>query len=262
MWRTAPQARGRVCKGGGPQHRRAGRNACRRAAPLFRRAAARAPRGAGGSPSAHGDTQPPGLPVRRGAGLSHPAAPQQHALGRREPAHQPGHVAGQLARGLALHPGRTEHRPAQPRHGPPHRRVAPPARPGQHGHRRGARRRNHPCGRLHHRHRARGRAAGRKRGLRGRSGRPASRLREPHRALPAGRGTHSRARVATALEPLYHRARRAGQQPARHRRALPAERHDRRDGCERLGQEHPCARHLLPRHEAQPGRGLRAAGRV
>ena len=58
--------------------------------------------------------------------------PLIHPVGRREPENKPGHLAGQFARGIALHSRRAQHRTAHPRHRPPHKRSAQAAVNRQH----------------------------------------------------------------------------------------------------------------------------------
>ena len=94
-------------------------------------------------PRDQGDRRAPALPQRRRRRLPHAAARLGHALRRRGAAHPPRHADRLGARRRALHPRRAQHRPAPARQPPPHRDAAAPARPRQHGRRRGARRRDH-----------------------------------------------------------------------------------------------------------------------
>ena len=79
--------------------------------------------------------------------------PAGDAVRRRGAAH-PARDADRLRPGRrALRPRRAEHRPAPARQPAPDRHAHAPARPGQHAHRRRARRGHHPHGRLDRRHR-------------------------------------------------------------------------------------------------------------
>lgn len=102
-----------------------------------------------------------------GPGLSHTEPPQQFVVGRRKPAHQPGHFVGKQLGGQPLHPRRTEYRTPQSGYRPIGSCAPPTPAVGQHGRGGRARRRNHPCRRLHHRHRSECRTTGRTGSIRG-----------------------------------------------------------------------------------------------
>ena len=132
-------------------------------------------------------TRPAGLPGRRGPGLPDRRSHQQHPVGRRGPAHPPGDPDRLEPDGRAVHPRRAVHRPAPARQRQADRDPDPAARPGQHAPRRGARRGDHPHGRLDRGHRARrGRTRRRGRGPGHRSRRSwPSRARSPARSCGA-----------------------------------------------------------------------------
>ena len=110
----APASRSRICESGRTGHFGFGRPARHRTEEILRHADTHRPRGGSGQTPAHRNQQPHPFPARRRTGIPHPEPPEQHAFGRRKPTHQPGHVIGQQPGGVALHPGRTEHRTAQP----------------------------------------------------------------------------------------------------------------------------------------------------
>ncbi len=114
-------------------------------------------------PDPEGDPGPAGLPGGRRAGLPDARPRLGHPLRRRGAAHPPGHPDRQRADGRALHLRRADRRPAPRRRPPPDRDPGAAARPGQHRHRRRARRGDDAGGRLHHRHGPRGRRARRAR---------------------------------------------------------------------------------------------------
>ena len=116
---------------------------------------------------ASGNQFTPAVPARRRAGLPHAEPHVQHPVGRREPAHQPHHVARQLTRGQPLHPRRAEHRPALARYRPAYQGTETVARHRQYRCHRRTRRRNHALCRLSHRRRSRRRTLGWRNRLRG-----------------------------------------------------------------------------------------------
>ena len=91
------------------------------------------------------------VPPRRGARLPDPGPLGRHPVRGRGPTHPAGQPDRQWAGRRALRAGRALHRPAPAGQPAPHRHPQAPARPGQHGHRGGARRGDHPrrrpCGR-------------------------------------------------------------------------------------------------------------------
>ena len=124
-----------------------------------------------------------------------------------------------------------------------------------------------PCGRLDRRRRPRsGLQRRRDRFLRPRE--KTSRLPEkPHGRLPGRTAADRTALDAARVEPFDRRQGGAGEQPAKHRRALSAGSHDLRHGRQRLGQVVARQGNPLPgtaahalRHGNQTGR-LRRAGR-
>ncbi len=165
-------------------------------------------------------------------------------VGRRGAAHPAGQSDRQLPRRGALRAGRALDRTAPARQPPSDRHARATARPRELGHRGGARRRDDPPGRLHHRHRSRRRGVRRPRGARRHlQGAP----REPrvsHRPVPVGREVHSDPRHATnrRRQEADHQGRAREQPPERHRRAAArrVRRHHRRL---RFGQVHADQRH-------------------
>ena len=126
--------------------------------PRARRARARDRRA-----GAQGDPGAARLPARRRPRLPLADPPGGDAVRRRGAAH-PARDADRLRPGRrALRPRRAEHRPAPARQPAPDRHAHAPAGPGQHAHRRRARRGHHPHGRLDRRHRPRRRRARRSR---------------------------------------------------------------------------------------------------
>ena len=111
--------------------------------PLPERIGAQPSGGADRRPGAQGDSRAAELPRVGGRGLSQPASQRRLAVGRRGAAHPAGDSDRLQPGGRALHPRRALHRPAPARQPAPHRDPAAPARPGQHGDRRGARRGDH-----------------------------------------------------------------------------------------------------------------------
>ncbi len=155
-------------------------------------------------PGLQGSARADAVPARRGARLPVARPLGRHALGRRGAAHPPGQPDRQRAGGRALRPRRALHRPAPARQPAADRHAAAPARPGQHGHRGGARRGDHPRRRLRGRHRARGGGARRHR----RPRRPGHRPRRPahqqgvhHRPVPLRASAPSRCPPAAAPGP-------------------------------------------------------------
>ena len=158
--RAAVEARGQVDPRADPPPHRKGQGLFRRAQP------ARSP-GRSHRPPARRDPHAPGLPLRRGPGLSHARPAVAHAFGRRGPAHQPHHRARHLAREYAVRARRAVDRPASARHGTRHRRDEAAARRRQHAGGGRARPADHVRRRPHPRHGARtGRARRRDRVLR------------------------------------------------------------------------------------------------
>ena len=110
----------------------------------------------------------------------------------------PGVVARLGAERRALRVRRADHRAAPARHPPPDRRLAPPARPGQHGPRHRTRPGNDRRRRLRDRLRPRRRQARRAGGRRRHAGGSGRAARVAHRRLPGRAGRPSRSRRAAA----------------------------------------------------------------
>ena len=163
--------------------------------------------------------RPAGVPGLRRSRLPDPRPHGEHPLRRGEPAHPPRDPGGLQAHGGPLRPRRALDRP------PPAGQPAAPqhpegdARPRQHRHRGGARRGDHPCGRLGHRPRPGGglsrRAGGRRRATRGHHGQPGV----VDRTVPGGPGGDSRAGAPPGRQrPAVGGAGRGGAQPQGDRR--------------------------------------------
>ena len=266
--RRQPPAQGSALRARGrPHDRRSGDDERRRAAGVLQGIAARRTRYDHRTAHPHRNRQPVAIPRRRGTGLSDARPPELDAFGRRVAAHQPGHVAGQQPRRFALHSRRTLDRPASARHEPAGGRAQTIARHRQHRHRGRTRGGGDPCGRLDRRRRPRsGLQRRRDRFLRPRE--KTFRLPEkPHGRLPGRTAADRTALDAARVEPFDRRQGGAGEQPAKHRRALSAGSHDLRHGRQRLGQVVARQGNPLPgtaahalRHGNQTGR-LRRAGR-
>ncbi len=266
--RQPPAARGALRAGGRARHRRTGGDARRAARGVLRGAAHRRVRHQDRGAHPDRDPQPAAIPSRRGAGLPDARPPQRHAFGRREPAHQPGHVARQQPHGIALHPRRTLDRAPSARHAPPDPRARTVARHGQYGHRRRARGGGDPRRGLHRGYRSRGGREGRRGGFQRHAARFARVRPQPHGRLPRGAPEHRRAPHGAGLEPLDRGARRPRTQPAQHRRAHTPGRHDLHHGRQRIGQIDPREGYSLPgaaasaaRHGLASRRFRRAGGR-
>ena len=158
----------------GQEHRRRARHAGRRGRRVLRQPALDQP------VHGHPDGRRPRVRPPRSAGAD--------PVGRRGPARQAGHRAGEAFDGPHdLPPRRADDRPPLRRRPPPAHGALAARRPGQHGPRHRAQPRRHQDRRLDHRPRARGRQ--RRRHDRRRRHPRARRHggRQPHRPLPAGR---------------------------------------------------------------------------
>ena len=207
-----------------------------------------------------GDPGPARLPGQRRHRLPEPLPRRRVPLGRGVSEHPPRDADRLEADGGPLRPRRALDRPAPARQPQADRHAPFDARPGQHGHRRRARRGDDPVRRLGHRSWPGRRAP-----------------RRPHRRAGAARGSRRVSRVADREVPDgrardpdprgpsprvgqgARRARGARAQPQGDRRPLPARRHDRRDGSLGLGKIDARQRHPLPRALAGASRRGRAA---
>ena len=167
-------------------------------------------------------------------------------------------LSGGESQRIPLHPRRAEHRPAPARQRATDSFAQGPARPGQHGHRGGTRRRHDAGSRLYRGHRSEGGQKRRRGGLPGNACRDAQ---DRHRdgQLPE-RQTENRDTTGapTRQRQAYRGAWREGQQPETRRCRLPAWQAHRRDGRQRQRKvdthqrdpsAHPVAT-LLPLAEA------------
>ena len=173
-----------------------------------------------GSPRAHA------VPARRRARLPLAGPLGRHAVGRRGPADPSGQPDRQRPGRRALRARRALHRPAPARQPAPDRHAGAAAQPGQHRHRGGARRGDHPHRRLRGRHRARGGGARRQRRPRRPGHRGAGAADQQgvdHRAVPVGQEVDPRAGPAPPGDGRRRDgARRPGAQPQGRRRVVPA----------------------------------------
>ena len=209
--RLAPAQGEPLCKDRRAEHSRTGTHDRRRTHRLLRHAAVGCTRRGDSQTHPRRDTQPSGIPVGRGFGIPDVRPSLVDALGRREPAHKPLHIAGQQPCRLALHTRRAEHRPAPARHAPPDKGSQTAARSGQYGNRGGARGGDHPRRRLHSRRRPACRRAWR----RDRLQRPHQTARhgrkEPHGRLPRRPPPHRTSGKGARLEQLDSNTRRPGE---------------------------------------------------
>ena len=133
-----------------------------------------------------GDPRAVGLPGRRRARLPDPRPCRGDARWGRSAADPPGHPDRQRARRRAVHPGRAVDRAAPARQPAADRHAGAAPRPGEHAHRRRARRGHDPRGRPHRGHRSAGGRGGRTHRVRRRPRRAAQVRAVHHRRVPVG----------------------------------------------------------------------------
>ena len=112
MPRKPAEERSLICKGRGTHHRRTGRHAHQPAQGVFPHPGTERARHANRRPASERNKQPPRLSGRRGAELPDAEPPEQFAIGRRKPAHQPCHLAGKQPGRLLIYIRRAQHRAA------------------------------------------------------------------------------------------------------------------------------------------------------